>query len=99
VICADDHAAYVTGAYGNTRVRTSAIDALAAGGIRFERAYCNSPVCTASRQSFFTGRYPRTIGVTRLETALPESEVTLAETLRAAGYATAGIGECTSTAI
>lgn len=93
VICADDHAAYVTGAYGNKTVRTPAIDALAAGGIRFERAYCNSPVCTASRQSFFTGRYPRTIGVTRLETALPESEVTLAETLHAAGYATAGIGK------
>ena len=45
-------------------------------GIRFERAYCNSPVCTASRQSFFTGRYPRTIGVTQLKTALPDSEVT-----------------------
>lgn len=93
VICADDHAAYVTGAYGNKQVRTPNIDRLAAGGIRFERAYCNSPVCTASRQSFFTGRYPRTIGVTQLKTALPDSEVTLAETLDRAGYATAGIGK------
>lgn len=93
VICADDHAAYVTGAYGNKQVRTPNIDRLAAGGIRFERAYCNSPVCTASRQSFFTGRYPRTIGVTQLKTALPEGEVTLAETLERAGYATAGIGK------
>jgi len=93
VICADDHAAYVTGAYGNKQVRTPNIDRLVAGGIRFERAYCNSPVCTASRQSFFTGRYPRTIGVTQLKTALPDSEVTLAETLDRAGYATAGIGK------
>ncbi len=93
VICSDDHAAYVTGAYGNKQVRTPHIDRLAAGGIRFERAYCNSPVCTASRQSFFTGRYPRTIGVTQLKTALPDSEVTLAETLDRAGYATAGIGK------
>ena len=93
VICADDHAAYVTGTYGNKQVRTPNIDRLAAGGIRFERAYCNSPVCTASRQSFFTGRYPRTIGVTQLKTALPDSEVTLAETLDRAGYATAGIGK------
>jgi choline-sulfatase len=93
VICADDHAAHVTGAYGNQQVRTPHIDRLAAGGIRFEQAYCNSPVCTASRQSFFTGRYPRTIGVTQLKTALPDSEVTLAETLDRAGYATAGIGK------
>jgi len=93
VICADDHAAYVTGAFGNSIVRTPNIDRLAAGGIRFERAYCNSPVCTASRQSFFTGRYPRSIGVTRLETALPESEVTMAETLRLAGFDTASIGK------
>jgi arylsulfatase A-like enzyme len=93
VICADDHAAYVTGAYGNQAVRTPNIDRLAAGGIRFDRAYCNSPVCTASRQSFLTGRYPRSIGVTRLETALPESEVTMAETLRLAGFDTAAIGK------
>ncbi|MBI3836821.1 MAG: sulfatase [Planctomycetia bacterium] len=93
VICADDHAAYVTGAYGNKTVRTPNIDRLAAGGIRFLRAYCNSPVCTASRQSFLTGRYPRSIGVTRLETPLPESEVTMAETLRLAGFDTAAIGK------
>src|SRR6266567_4396051 len=77
-ICADDHAAYVCGAYGNKIVRTPNLDRLAAGGMRFDRAYCNSPVCTASRQSFLTGRYPRTIGVTQLQTALPEGEPTLA---------------------
>src|SRR5262249_34933431 len=92
-ICADDHAAYVCGAYGNQVVRTPNIDTLAAGGMSFERALCNSPVCTASRQSFLTGRYPRTIGVTRLGTALPESETTLAELLRDAGYDTAAIGK------
>jgi arylsulfatase A-like enzyme len=92
-ICADDHAAYVCGAYGNKTVRTPRIDALAAAGMRFDRAFCNSPVCTASRQSFLTGRYPRTIGVTQLATALPESEVTLAELLHEAGYETAAIGK------
>jgi len=92
-ICADDHAAYVCGAYGNRIVRTPHIDALAAGGMRFDRAFCNSPVCTASRQSFLTGRYPRTIGVTQLSTALPADESTLAELLRDAGYDTAAIGK------
>lgn len=92
-ICADDHAAYMTGAYGNRHVRTPNLDGLAGGGMRFDRAFCNSPVCTASRQSFLTGRYPRTIGVTQLQTALPESETTLAELLRDAGYDTAAIGK------
>ncbi len=93
VICSDDHAAYVTGCYGNDQVRTPNIDRLAGGGIRFLRAYCNSPVCTASRQSFLTGRYPRSIGVTLLGTPLPESEVTMAETLKLAGFDTASIGK------
>ncbi len=81
------------GAYGNKTVRTPNIDALAAAGMRFDQAFCNSPVCTASRQSFLTGRYPRTIGVTQLSTALPESETTLAELLAAVGYRTSAIGK------
>ncbi len=92
-ISADDHAAYVTGAYGNRQVRTPNLDALAARGMRFDRAYCNSPVCTASRQSYLTGRYPRTIGVTLLRTPLPEAELTLADLLGDAGYQTASIGK------
>ncbi len=92
-IIADDHAPYVYGAYGNPKVRTPNLDRLAAQGMRFDRAYCNSPVCTASRQSFLTGRYPRTIGVTQLQTPLPESETTLAMLLKNAGYDTAAIGK------
>jgi arylsulfatase A-like enzyme len=92
-ICADDHAAYVIGAYGNHRARTPNIDRLAASGIRFDRAFCASPVCTAARDSFITGRYPRTIGVTQLKTPLPEREQTLAHVLKQAGYETGAIGK------
>jgi choline-sulfatase len=92
-ICADDLAAYACGAYGGQRARTPNIDRLAARGMRFDRAFCNAPVCTASRQSFLTGRYPRTIGVTQLASVLPESETTLAELLKTAGYETAAIGK------
>ncbi len=92
-ICADDHAPYVMGAYGDKLVRTPNLDRLAARGMRFDRAYCNSPVCTASRQSFLTGRYPRTVGVTKLSTPLPEEEITLADVLHAAGYRTASYGK------
>src|SRR5579862_4498609 len=92
-IVGDDHAAHAVGCYGNKHVRTPNLDRLAAGGMRFDRAFCNSPVCTASRQSFITGRYPRTIGVTQLQTALPEKEPTLADMLKPAGYLTAAIGK------
>src|SRR5712692_7514182 len=74
-IIADDHVPYVMGAYGNKQVRTPNLDKLASQGIRFDRAFCNSPVCTASRQSFLTGRYPRTIGVSQLPSALPTNEL------------------------
>ncbi len=93
LIVADDHAAYACGAYGNKQVRTPNIDRLAASGMRFDQAFCNSPVCTASRQSFLTGRYPRTLGVTQLRTALPATENTLAKMLKQGGYATAAIGK------
>ncbi|HEY7327079.1 MAG TPA: sulfatase-like hydrolase/transferase [Gemmataceae bacterium] len=92
-ICADDHAPYVCGAYGNKTVRTPNLDRLASEGVRFNRAYCNSPVCTASRQSFLTGRYPRSLGVTLLQTPLPADQPTLATMLRAAGYDTAAVGK------
>jgi arylsulfatase A-like enzyme len=92
-ICADDHAPYVMGAYGNRLAQTPNLDRLAAGGMRFDRAFCNSPVCTASRQSFITGRYPRTLGVTQLGTPLPAGDQTLAHFLKQAGYETAAFGK------
>jgi len=92
-LIADDHAPYVTGCYGNKDVRTPNLDRLAASGMRFDRAYCNSPVCTASRASFITGMYPRSVGVTKLRSLLPHSAVTLAEMMKAEGYETAMIGK------
>lgn len=92
-ICADDLAAYPLGCYGDQLAKTPNIDALAKSGVRFDRAYCNSPVCTASRQSFLTGRYPRSLGVTQLKTALPDGTPTLATLFKAAGYNTLSVGK------
>jgi choline-sulfatase len=92
-IVADDLAPYMTGTYGHPTVRTPNLDAFARSAVRFDRAYCNSPVCTASRQSFLTGQYPRTLGVTQLKTPLPDGTTTLAHHFRDAGYETVSFGK------
>ena len=92
-ILGDDHAGYVLGADGNRQAVTPNLDRLAAEGTRFSRAYCNSPVCTPSRQSMLTGQLPHSAGVTRLPTALAEDKPTLARQLRKAGYRTGVVGK------
>src|ERR1700682_654796 len=92
-ILADAHAGYVLGCDGNKLVRTPNLDRLASEGIRFAAHYCNSPVCTPSRQSFFTGQMPHMAGVTRLPTPLSEHKPTLAKQFRAAEYVTAIFGK------
>ena len=92
-LLADDHAAYVMGCDGNRLALTPHLDRLAAQGTRFARHYCNSPVCTPSRQSFFTGQLPHMACVTRLPTALALDKPTLARQFQSAGYQTAVFGK------
>ncbi len=93
VIVSDDHTGHVLGAHGNALAETPHLDGLAAEGTRFTRHYCNSPVCTPSRQSFLTGLLPHAAGVTTLRTPLADGRPTLARQLRAAGYTTAALGK------
>jgi arylsulfatase A-like enzyme len=92
-ILADDHAGYVLGAAGNRRVLTPNLDRLASESTRFARNYCNSPVCTPSRQSILTGQLPHAAGVTVLSTRLDTNRLTIAKTLRGAGFSTGVIGK------
>jgi len=92
-LIADDHAGYVLGSDGNKLAETPNMDRLAAEGTRFAMHYCNSPVCTPSRQSFFTGQMPCMAGVTRLPTSLSLEKPTIAKQLKAAGYTTGVIGK------
>ena len=61
-IMSDEHNREIAGCYGNRIIRTPNIDALAARGVVFENAYCNSPICVPSRASLATGDYVRRIG-------------------------------------
>jgi choline-sulfatase len=93
IIVADDHSGLYLGAAGDRRGATPNLDELARQGVCFDRAFCNSPLCTPSRQSFITGLMPHAVGVTRLETPLPESALTLGHWLSVLGYRTAAIGK------
>lgn len=85
------------GCYGNGTVHTPALDALAAEGTRFTRAFCTAPQCSPSRASLFTGRYPHSNGVMGLTHAqfawdLHPEERHLGQILHDVGYATALAG-------
>lgn len=92
-IIGDDHSAEVIGAYGNKVVRTPSLDRMASKGVMFTRAYVNSPVCSPSRQSILTGRYPHATGVSLLESSFPEEQITIADHLAPKGIKTALIGK------
>ncbi len=81
--------------HGNDRLDTPVLDKLAADGVRFDRFYV-SPVCAPTRASLLTGRYHLRTGVswvTRGLETMRSEEVTLAEALKQAGYATGCFGK------
>ncbi|HUA60186.1 MAG TPA: sulfatase-like hydrolase/transferase, partial [Verrucomicrobiae bacterium] len=92
-LLADDHAGYVLGCDGNRQAETPNLDRLASESVRFAAHYCNSPICTPSRQSILTGQYPHSAGVTLLATPLAEDKPTIARQLGKAGYRTAVFGK------
>lgn len=93
IIVSDDLSAFCLGATGSPRGATPNLDTLARQGVYFSRAYCNSPLCTPSRQSFITGLLPHATGVTRLVSRLPENALTLGAWLKSKGYRTAAVGK------
>jgi arylsulfatase A-like enzyme len=95
------------GVYGSSFYETPRLDALASRGLRFTDAYAASPVCSPTRASLLTGRYPARIGVTQwigghnvgrlcdvpYHHCLPKHELCLASVLREAGYQTWHVGK------
>jgi len=84
------------GSYGKDVMKTPNIDRLAAKGIKFNRAYCQYPVCNPSRASVLTGKRPYELGILSNKIALREKWpdiVTLPQLFRRNGYFTAGLGK------
>jgi iduronate 2-sulfatase len=84
------------GSYGSRRALTPNVDAFAARAVKFERAYCQYPLCNPSRASLLTGRYPTTIelyGNRDWFNAFDPSLVSLPKYFRQQGYLTVRHGK------
>ncbi len=92
-LCSDQHQAASSGCYGHHQVLTPHIDGIAAEGVRFERAYCQSPVCVPSRGAIVTGNYASRHGARLLGDALPNDARTVAHRFADEGYSTGAIGK------
>ncbi len=108
-VFADDLGPHQIGCYGNAYYQTPNIDTLARDGMLFTAAYAACPVCSPTRASLMTGKYPARLHLTDYipgqvrkyekllepdwKQHLPLKEVTLAEMLRPAGYVSGHFGK------
>jgi arylsulfatase A-like enzyme len=81
------------GCFGKTKLHTPHLDRLAARSRRFERAYCQVPVCMPSRASLMSGVRPDERTLHRTKDILTRGEPTLPGLLKAEGYQTVSIGK------
>ncbi|MDR0352080.1 MAG: sulfatase [Opitutaceae bacterium] len=98
VILTDDQGYQDLGCYGSPLIKTPNIDRMAAEGLRLTSFYAAAPVCSASRAGLLTGRHPERAGAGGVffpnsDNGMRLDEVTLAQALKAGGYATACIGK------
>jgi len=97
LIYADDLGYGDLGCYGS-RIRTPNLDRLAREGMRFTQFLSANPVCSPSRASLLTGRYPTRVGVPRVlfpydKEGMPDGEMTIAQMLKPEGYKTMCVGK------
>ena len=102
IIFADDLGYGDLGCFGHPTIRTPNLDRMAAEGARLTQFYAAASVCTPSRAALMTGRLPIRSGMCSDKRrvlfpnsggGLPDSEITIAEALKGAGYATACVGK------
>jgi len=103
IILADDLGYGDLGCYGHPKFKTPRIDQMAAEGVKMMQFNTPAPFCAPTRASLMTGRYPFRCGMTQNPApdggpvadalSLPKDEVTLAQVLQGAGYATGMVGK------
>ncbi len=103
LILADDLGYGDLSGYGHPKFKTPRIDRMAAEGAKLTQFNCPAPFCAPTRASLMTGRYPFRCGMTQNPAPdggpaadalrLPASEITLAQVLKSAGYATGMVGK------
>ncbi len=99
VILTDDQGTADLHIAGASDLATPHLDALARRGVRFTQFYAAAPVCSPSRAGLLTGRHPVRAGMPSNapseagKPGMPAREVTIAEMLKAAGYATGHVGK------
>lgn len=98
LIFTDDQGYQDIGCFGSTLISTPNLDRMAEQGMRFTDFYSANSVCSPSRASLLTGSYPPRAGVTKVlfprdSIGLNPDEYTIADHMRANGYATACIGK------
>ncbi len=97
LILADDMGYAAPSCFGGTAVATPHIDALAKSGTMMTWFYAAAAICTKTRASILTGRYPLRFDIDKVfpddESHLPRGIVTLPRLLQNAGYSTAHVGK------
>lgn len=93
LVMADDLGYAQTGYFQHPLLKTPELDRLAAGGLRLDRFYAASAVCSPTRASVLTGRSPERTGVPSHGHALRHQERSIAAAIRQAGYVTGHFGK------
>ena len=94
LIMSDDQGWGDVGFNGNEEIHTPNLDAMAAAGVRFDRFYAAAPLCSPTRGSCLTGRFPFRYGILAAHTGgMRVGEITVAEMLKSKGYQTGFFGK------
>jgi len=94
ILCMTDDQGWGDVSYnGLKQIQTPALDAMAAEGMRFNRFYAAHPSCSPTRASVMTGRHPYRMGCLWPGMPLKKEEMTIAQAVKRAGYATGHFGK------